>query len=58
VIQGREELRFTLESAYTIGITRKLIGKNFNRHLTLEPGVARTINLAHPAFAEKSNYFV
>ena len=41
------ELQPLTESAYPIRVTRKLIGKNLDRDLTLQLRIARTVDFAH-----------
>ncbi len=49
----RCEKRLALEPRETIGVLRKRIGKHFDRDLTIELRVARTVHLPHTAFAER-----
>jgi hypothetical protein len=44
-----EVARFTLEAPQSIGIGGKRGGQHLDRHVALQPGVARAIHLAHSA---------
>ena len=52
VIQLREELCFSFESVQSLFVSGELVQENFDRHIPTELSVSRSINLAHPAFAD------
>ena len=52
VIQLGQELGLSLESLQPIPVSRKLLGKNFDRDLASELGVAGSVDLAHSPGAD------
>ena len=52
MVQRRERLRLAFETRQALGIGREESGSTLMRDLAVEPGIARTIHLAHPARAE------
>lgn len=52
VVEGGEELRFTLEAGEPHGVAGEVRGQQLERDLAVEPGVARSENLAHPPRTE------
>jgi len=55
--QLREDLRFTLESCQAFGIACKRLRQNFNRNITVQSGIPRAINFAHPSGAQETDDF-
>ena len=53
MIERRKNLRFPLKSCDTIGVSRMILRQYFDRDIPSELGVARSIHLAHSAFAER-----
>jgi hypothetical protein len=53
MVKGREHLRFTCEACHAIGILGDVRRQDFESDLPSQPGVARPIDLAHPAGAER-----
>jgi len=53
VIEGGEELRFTLEAGHAVRSLRHLFREDLDRDLALELGVAGAIHLTHPALPER-----
>jgi hypothetical protein len=51
-------LRFALEAREPIGIGGERIRESLERHVTIELRVARAIDLAHSAFADRSGDLV
>ena len=51
-------LRLQLEAAQPLGVARDLGGQHLERHGAAQPGVARAVDLAHPARAERRDDFV
>lgn len=47
MVERSKHFSFTLKSAESIGIVRKLIGKGFNRNVTFKFRVSCPIHLAH-----------
>ena len=58
MVQLREEFRFPLEAIQAFFVSRELFGKNFDRDVPLELGVARSINLTHATRADGFDDFV
>src|SRR5207245_4219347 len=58
MIEGGEDLGFTLETRHAIGIERRRVGQDLYRNAATELGVARAIHFAHPACAERRDDFV
>ena len=58
MIEGRQEFGFPLESAESIGVLRESVRQDLERHVALQPGVLRLIDLAHPACADMGEDFV
>jgi len=54
MVQGRGGARFLLEAVQTIGVARKRSGQHFDRDVASETRVARAIDFAHAAAAEKA----
>jgi hypothetical protein len=55
VIQSRNGLGFPFESLLPHRITRKLLRKNFDRHVPPQPRIPRAIHLSHPARTQRPN---
>jgi len=55
VIERGEYLRLAFEAREPIGILRKRVRQNFDRHIAPEPRVARAIDLAHAARADEGD---
>ena len=51
-------LGLTLEPRQSLGIVREGLGKNFDRDLAVEFRIARAIDLAHTARAERCDDFI
>ena len=58
MIERREDLRFALEAGETIGIVGEDVRKDLDRDVALQLRVARAIDLAHAARAERSDDLV
>ena len=58
MIQRGEGLGFTLEASETVGVMREFLGEDLDRHVAIQPGVARAIDLPHSAFANRRADFV
>ena len=58
VIERCEHLCLALEPGQPIGIAREVIGQDLDRDLAVEPHVARAVDLAHAAGAERSEDLV
>ena len=58
MVQRREGLRFAREPGEPIGIAGEDLGKDLQRHVTIQPGVPGPEHLSHPAFADRSGDFV
>jgi hypothetical protein len=52
MVQRGEDFGFTLKSRETFGIGGERLGQDLDRHVALQPHVARAINLAHTAGAD------
>ena len=52
MIEGGENLGFTLETGQALGIRGHGLGQHLDRDLAAELGVLREIDLTHAAFAE------
>ncbi len=52
MLEAGEQSCLALEARHPLGIARHLRGQHLDRDVAAELGVARTIDLAHPAFAE------
>ncbi len=51
MIQGGQDLRFSLKPAHSLGILGKLLGQDLQRHIPVQLGIGGTVNLAHASFA-------
>ena len=58
MVQRGDRPRFVLESTQTIGISGEPFRKDLDRHVAPEAGVARAIDLAHAARAERGEDLV
>ena len=57
MIEGRENLRFLLESPEIFGIAGERFGEDLDGDLAPKSRVPRAIHLAHPALAERADDF-
>ena len=48
VVERREHFGFALKPAHTVMITREFFGKDLDRDVAFQPGVARAIDLPSP----------
>jgi len=46
-------LRLALESRHSFGVRDKRLGQGLDRHVAIQPGVARPVDLAHAARPEQ-----
>ena len=53
MIQRRQRLRFSCEPSEAFRVVREGLGQHFDRDVTVEPGVAGAVDLAHAACAEE-----
>ena len=58
MIQRREELRFTLEPRQSIGVGGKGVREHLDRDVAIQPGVAGSVDLAHPTLADRTTDLV
>jgi uncharacterized protein len=58
MIERREHLRLALESRHAFGVARECFGQDFQRHIAPELGIARAVDLAHPAGANRGKNLV
>ena len=58
MVQRRGGAGFLLESTEAIDVGRERRGQDFDRDVTSEPRIARTVDLAHAAGAEGGDDFV
>lgn len=58
MIQCGERLRFAREPREPVRIVGEGIRKDFERDIAIEPGVARTKHLSHPADADAGDDFI
>jgi hypothetical protein len=58
MIDRREHLGFPIEPGEALRIPGELRWQRFDRDITIEPGIAGTIHLAHPAFAKLGDHGV
>ena len=58
VVQGGDGLRFALESLAALGVGGRDVRQNLERHLALQPRIARAIDFAHAAGAEQRHDLV
>src|SRR5439155_24913103 len=58
MIQGGEDVRFTLKAIQTVRIGRKRRRQNFKRNVTTEPGIMCAIDLAHSARSDSRQNFI
>src|SRR5262250_554520 len=54
VVERSQNLGFALEASQSAGIVSEGFRQNFERDIALQPGVARTVYLAHTACAESA----
>src|SRR5579864_2663187 len=53
MIERRQRLGFSCEPGEALRVVRERLRKEFDRHVTVEPGVAGAVDLAHAARAEE-----
>ena len=53
MIQRRKRLCFACEPGKPIGVVRERVREDLQGDVAIEPGIARAIDLAHPAFADQ-----
>ena len=53
VVQGSNRARLVLEATQTIAVSGECFRKDLDGHVTIEAGVARAIDLAHAARADR-----
>ena len=53
VVERGDGLGFPSEARQTVGVSREGIGKNLQRHITIQFRVARAVDLAHATSAEQ-----
>ena len=58
MIERGEHLRLALEAREPIGVGGKDRGQDFQRDVATKPGVAGTVDFAHPAGADRHQDFV
>jgi hypothetical protein len=58
MIQGGRRTSFALESLDAIGIGGQVLPEHLDRHDAPEPAIARAVDLAHAAGAERLEDFV
>jgi hypothetical protein len=58
MVQGRESLRFPLESGHPFRLRGERIGQALDRDLAAKRGIRRSVHLAHAAFAKGGDDFV
>ena len=52
MVQRGQDLGFALKAGEPFGIVGEKVGEDFDRHVAVELGVLRAIDLAHPAGPE------
>src|SRR5439155_21262715 len=57
MVKRCEDLGFALKAAEAVGVPREFVGQDFDRHIALQLGVPRPIDLSHSAFTQKGYYF-
>ena len=58
VVERGDSLGFASETRETIDVSREGIGKNLQRHITIQFRVERAVDLAHATSAEQGQYSV
>ena len=58
MIQRGEHFRLTLEARQAVRVSRQSRRQHFERHLSFQLGVSRSIHFAHSAGAEKTDDFI
>src|ERR1700749_1416468 len=58
MIEGRGSLGFDFEAVKTFGIVRPAVREDLDGHVALQGCIARTIDLAHPASAQRRDDFI
>ena len=58
VVERRDGLGLALEARQAVGMGGHVLGQHLDRDLAAEPRVARAIDLAHPARAERRDDLV
>jgi hypothetical protein len=53
MIEGREHFRLALKPHHAIGIARKRLRQNLNRHIALQPRLACAEDLTHTSGADR-----
>src|SRR5215472_5124820 len=54
MVQGCQQLRLALKTAYALGVVGKAFGQNLQGNIAAQPGIARAIDFAHRAGAYDS----
>jgi hypothetical protein len=58
VIEGGERLRLSVEARQPLGVARDEWRHDLQRHVAMEPRVARAVHLSHAALADERGHFV
>src|SRR5262245_3266932 len=58
VVERRQGLGFALEAGHPVRVHRKRLGQDLDRHIAIQPSIARLVDLSHPARAKSGDNFV
>ena len=58
MVQRGEDFGFPLEPSEPIRIRRERLGQDLGRHLAVQLGVGRLVDLSHPALADEGGHVV
>ena len=58
MVEGGQQLRFALEARNALRIAAERVGKDLDRDVAPELGVARPVDFAHPTHSERGENFV
>ena len=58
IVDRREHLRLSAETCHALGVVGERLGQDFQRDVAAKLGVFRSIDLTHPASAERRDDFI
>src|SRR5215469_889671 len=58
MVERRERLRFASQPRHSLGISRKRLRQNFQRHVSVQTRIPRAVHFSHPARAYRAGDFI
>ncbi len=52
MIEGSQDLRFSLEPAHSLAVRGKLLGQDLQRHVPVQLGIGGTVDHSHAPFTD------